>query len=323
MSTTRDEPHARSLSATAEAASLDRSRDDERAVEPRTLGSIRLQPYLFFGPAFVLVLVVSFFPLFYSIVHSLYRSKYLQLGKFVGLQNYSDFIVSPAGLSHIAISLEFVSGTLIVAVPLGVGLALALNRPIRFRSFFRTVLVLPWLVSALVGGLLWTWLLSARFGPAAAALKDLGITIPDAVTDQIWAMPALVLASGWASYPLVMVFTLAALQTVPPELHEAALIDGASARQGFWYVTLPFIRNTVLVVMVLTTLHAFNHVTLILVMTGGGPDGATTTLAYRIFEEGFKFYRMGAASAGALTIFFLNVAFALAYMRLLRNEHAT
>jgi multiple sugar transport system permease protein len=146
-----------------------------------------------------------------------------------------------------------------------------------------------------------------------------GVRIPSLLTSFNWSMPALVLAHSWSCYPMIMVFTLAALQTVPAELTEAAKIDGATPSQQFAYVTFPHIRNTLLVALVLTTLNTFNHVTMVLIMTGGGPVGTTETMSLKVFLEAFKYYRMGTASAGAVVIFAINVIFAIVYARLLRD----
>ena len=112
---------------------------------------------------------------------------------------------------------------------------------------------------------------------------------------------------------------LAALQTVPNELVEASHIDGANTWQRFVHITFPHVKSTLLVALVLTTLNTFNHVTMVLVMTGGGPIGTTETLSLRVFLEAFKYYRMGTASAGAVVIFCVNILFAIVYARILRE----
>ena len=145
--------------------------------------------------------------------------------------------------------------------------------------------------------------------------------VPNPLTSFSLSMPALVVAHSWSSYPMIMVFTLAALQTVPNELIEAAHIDGANVWQRFAHVTFPYVKSTLFVALVLTTLNTFNHVTMVLVMTGGGPIGTTETMSLRVFLEAFKYYRMGTASAGAVVIFCVNVLFALVYARLLREEN--
>jgi multiple sugar transport system permease protein len=209
----------------------------------------------------------------------------------------------------------------LVAVPLGFVLAICLNQAIPFRGFFRTVLILPWLVSSLASALLWLWILNADFGPLAFIVESLGGKMPAVLSNERLAMPFVILANAWTAYPLIMVFVLAALQTVPSDLIEAARIDGASAWNRFWYVVFPQIKNTTLVALVLTTLHAFKNVELILVLTGGGPMGATQTMAFKVFQEGFRFYRTGIAAAGAVTIFAINIMFTMAFIRVLRNDH--
>jgi ABC-type sugar transport system permease subunit len=143
-------------------------------------------------------------------------------------------------------------------MPLGFGLALVLNRRVPFQGFFRTVLILPWLVSNTVAALLWAWILNVQFGPVAHLFSSFGVAMANPLSSQTGAMPAIIVANVWGSFPLVMVFVLAALQTVPQDLYEAARIDGAGGWQRFWHVTFPLVRNTTLVTLVLTTLHTFN-----------------------------------------------------------------
>lgn len=280
----------------------------------------RLLPLGFFLPAFLFVAAVSFLPLLYALTQSFRAADHKGMGAFVGLGNYIRFFEESKGLAALWQSFTFVAGTVALAVPLGFALACALNRPLRFRSFFRTVLILPWLVSNLVVALLWAWLLNGNFSPLAQTLAQIGLTLPNATTSASLAMPALILANVWHSYPLVMIFVLAALQTVPPELYEAARIDGAGAWQRFRLITLPLVKNTTLVVLVLTTLHTFNNVTMVFIMTGGGPVGSTETLALRVFLEEFKYFHTGIAAAAAVVIFSLNMVFSLAYIRVLRGE---
>jgi ABC-type sugar transport system permease subunit len=276
----------------------------------------------FFYPAFALVVAVSFFPLFYAVRESLHRTDYLDLGDFVGFANYRELFSQGGGLAFVSTSILFVLGTLALSAPIGVGLGLLLARPIRFRGFFRAVLMFPWVVSELVTGFLWMWFYDGRLGPIASLLNRIGIDFVSPLTSPSYALVGLVLANTWHSYPLVMVLTLAALQTVPAEVLEAARIDSPSGWQRFIHVTLPLIRNTILVALVLTTLHTFNNVTLIVAMTGGGPVGATDVLGIRVFKEAFQFYNMDVASTIAVVIFTLNIIFSIFFVRILRGEKA-
>ena len=281
----------------------------------------KLLPYAFFLPALILVSAVSFVPVFYAIRQSFYKADYLELGSFVGFGNYVRFFTEKNGLDIIGHTFVFVGGSLALAMPIGVGLAVILNLQFPFRSFFRVILITPWLVSSLVTAMLWAWLLNGTFSPIADLLGRFGINMPTAVTSIELAMLATVVANAWNWFPMVMIFVLAALQTVPQELHESAMVDGASQWQRFWLVTFPLIKNTILVTLVLTTLHAFNNASIIFVMTGGGPIDVTRTLAVDVFLQGFKFYRMGLASAVAMMIFAFNVIFTFMYIRILRTDH--
>jgi ABC-type sugar transport system permease subunit len=280
----------------------------------------QLRPLAFLMPAFVLVAAVSFLPLGYAIVQSFFRADYLELGTFTGLRNYADFLFTQSGIEAIVNSLYYTAGSVAVAVPLGFILAICLNQPIPLRGFFRTILIVPWLVSSLASALLWLWILNADFGPLAYIVQSFGGKMPAVLSNEHTAMPFVILANSWSAYPLIMLFVLAALQTVPNELLEAARIDGASAWHRFWYIVFPLIKDTTLVALVLTTLHAFKNVELILVMTGGGPLGETQTMAFKVFQEGFRFYRTGIAAAGAVTIFLVNIAFTMAFIRVLRHD---
>lgn len=296
-----------------EIAALDRPRR-------RRLGKAGF-PYLMFAPAFILIACVSFLPIAYAVLQSFFRSRNLDLGRYVGFDNYENFVFARNGVAAFVNSLVFVGGTVAIALPLGFGLALALSRPIPLRGTLRTVLILPWLVSNLVGALLWGWLGNPQYGLAPYLLERIGISMPNIISDPVAAMASVIVASAWASMPLVMVFVLAALQTVPQDLTEAARIDGASAWQRFWRVTFPMVRNTTMVALILTSLHAFKSVEIVLVMTGGGPNGATETMALKVFKEAFTLFRIGVGSAGAVLIFLLNLMFTVAFVRVLRTEH--
>jgi multiple sugar transport system permease protein len=298
-----------------------RDTDELMAIDRSRQRRIVAFPYLMLAPAFLLVAAVSFLPIGYAVVQSFFRSSNLNLGRFVVLQNYGDFFFTRNGLGTVANSLIFVGGTVAIALPLGFALAVALSKPMPLRGLIRTLLILPWLVSNLVGALLWGWLGNPQYGLAPYLLERIGLNLPNIITDPLAAMGSVIVASAWASTPLVMVFVLAALQTVPTDLIEAARIDGASSWQRFWNITLPLVRNTTMVALVLTSLHAFKSVEIVLVMTGGGPNGATETMAIKVFKEAFTLLRLGVGSAGAVAIFLINLMFTMAFVRVLRTEH--
>jgi multiple sugar transport system permease protein len=211
-------------------------------------------------------------------------------------------------------------GTLLFSLTVGIAFALQLNQDLRFRAFYRTVLTIPWVVSQLTAGLLWVWVLDPRFSPYSSMLGTIGIKLAPLLTDPHRAMPTLIQANTWRTYPLVMVLVLAGLQAIPRELFESARIDGATNYQMLQSITLPLLRTTLLVAIVLTTIYSFELVTLVFIMTGGGPAGATDVLALQVFKETLRFYRIGIASAEAVVILLVNAAFAIVYIRTLRIE---
>jgi multiple sugar transport system permease protein len=152
---------------------------------------------------------------------------------------------------------------------------------------------------------IWIYLLHPRYGFINYTLGLLGIPAIDWLGDPSWAMPAIVLFSVWKNFGYNMVIFLAALQNIPEQLYEAARIDGANARQELWFVTLPSLSPTLLLVSVLSMAGYFQLFAEPYVMTQGGPLGSTTSVLYLMYEQGFKWWNLGKASAVAFVLFFL------------------
>ena len=277
-------------------------------------------PYSFVSAALLLVILVSFYPIFYALRLSLYETNYMTIGRFIGLGNFLRAALDLRVHNSILISLGYVFGSLVLVVPIGLGLALVLNRPIRFRGFFRTILIFPWIVSQTVTAMLWSWLLNPSFGQVNYVIAALGFSRVMFIGNPDLAMKTLVAANVWQTYPYAMILCLAALQTIPNELYEAARIDGASPRECFRHVTLPLISNVLMVVVIMCTLHYFNMVTLMYVLTGGGPVFRTETLSLKVFLEAFSHWDMSLASTLGIVIFAFNIFFSLLYIKLLRRE---
>jgi multiple sugar transport system permease protein len=263
---------------------------------------------------------VSFYPILFAFKRSLYATRYIELGSFVGLANYIQFLVRGTGWHNLANSLVYAVATLCIALPLGFLLALILSQPLAYRTLVRTLLILPWIVSQVIAALLWGWLLNPNYGPVSYIVgRALHVRL-DLYGVPDLAMAGVVLANVWHSYAFPMVLLLAALQTIPTEVTEAARVDGATGWAVFWRITLPLVRPTLLITTIMLTLHYFNMVTLVFVLTGGGPVGSTETLSVRLFNEGFVFQNHGFASMVGVIIFVLNMMFSLAYIRVLRQE---
>lgn len=277
-------------------------------------------PAMFIVPAVVTVFLVSIYPVFDALLLSLYQTSYAQKLHFIGLANYVALWNDPTIWKSAANSLVYTGASLALVVPLSLGLALLLNAKVPFQSAARTIIVLPWVVSQTVVALLWAWLLNSDFGPVTYAVQSMTGARPALLASPIGAMVALIMVNVWASYPQATLLLLAAVQTVPRELYEAARMDGATAWRRFRFVTLPLIRPTLLVVLIQLTLLYFNMVTLIYTLTGGGPLGATDTLAVRVLKISFEDWNLGRGAALGLVITAFNFLMSALYVKALRRS---
>lgn len=277
-------------------------------------------PALLMLPAVVLVVLVTFLPVFQAIRLSFHETRFLDRGEFIGLQHYERFLRDPLTARSLVNSMVFTFGSLALSLPLGLGLALLLSRPFPGRGIFRTVLIVPWVVSQLVTALLWRWLDSPLIGPLAYVLGRLTDSRGDILGDPSTAMTGVIVANVWRTFPYAMILTLAALQTIPQDLYEAARIDGAGRWSLFRNITFPMIQNTFLIAMIILSVHYFNMIELPLVLTGGGPANATELLGLRVYREAFTILHFGLGSAIAMVMFAINVVVSLAYIRVLRAE---
>ncbi len=277
-------------------------------------------PAYFIAPTVLLLLLVVVYPILYSLYVSLHQTDYLKIGQVVGLRHYLTLARDEVIRQDLLVSLKYVIGSLLGAVPLGLLLAIVLNQGLPLSGLFRTICALPWIISQTVTALLWLWLLDPSFGPVNYLLDTVGVGRVNFIGNEATALPVLVGVNVWMSYPFAMILFLAGLQTIPAELYESSRIDGASMFEEFLHITLPLLRNTILATCVMLTLYYFTMVTLILVFTGGGPLGSTETLSLRVFNETFLYWRIGQASALGFLIFLLNAVFSVIYIRILRRE---
>lgn len=277
-------------------------------------------PAIFITPAIVMVFLVSIYPVFDAFLLSLYKTKYAEKLAFVGADNYLSLWRDPTIWTSAWNSVVYTGASLILVLPLSLGLALLLNAKLPLQSLARTVIILPWVVSQTVVALLWAWLINADFGPLTYALGQVTGSKPAVLSMPLGAMALLIVVNVWASYPQATLLLLAAIQTVPKELYEAARVDGASATRRLRYITLPLIRPTVTVVLIQLTLLYFNMVTLIFTLTGGGPLSSTETLAVRVFKISFEDWNLGRGAALGLVITAINFLMSMLYVRSLRRN---
>jgi len=236
--------------------------------------------------------------------------------RFVGLANYERLLANPLFWQALGNTVYFV----VVGVPLSVGLslgaALLVNSPrALFARFYRTALFAPVVTTVVAVAVIWRYLFAARYGLLNAALGVVGVSPIDWLGDPTWAMPAIIVFAVWKSFGYNMVILMAALQTIPSELYEAARIDGASAWRQFRAITLPLLSPVMLLVGILTVAGYFQLFAEPYVMTQGGPLRSTVSVLYFMYEEGFKWWNLGSASAVAFVLFAIIFAVTLLQLR--------
>jgi multiple sugar transport system permease protein len=239
--------------------------------------------------------------------------------RFVGLGNYRDLLHSSLFWTSLRNTLYFV----LVGGPLSVALSLAaavlLNSPrLRFRSFFRTVYFAPVVTTLVAVAIVWRYLYHPRYGLLNHVLGWVGIGPVDWLGDPHWAMPAIILLAIWKNFGYNMLIFLAGLQTIPEELYEAAALDGAGSWRRFLHITLPSLGPVFLFVAITTMIGYFQVFAEPYVMTQGGPLRSTTTLVLLMYEEGFRWWRMGLASSIAFVLFLITLGGTLLQLRLRR-----
>lgn len=279
------------------------------------------EPYAYLLPAFILLILISFYPLITTIDFSLHRMRFFERGEFVGLQNYINIFADPRFQENLSNTFVFTSVGVTLQFVIGYGLALILNQPLRYRPAFRTIVLASWTISEITVAFTWRWMLNPQFGLINPLLSLVGIhqevNIPG---DTTLAMIALIAASVWRGTGFTLVMVLAALQAIPDTLYAASSVDGASSWMIFRRITFPLTLPVVMVTLIIITLGQLNLTALPLGLTGGGPIYSTETLSLRLYKEAFGSFRIDTASTVASFMFFLNIFLSLAYIRLLRTE---
>ena len=278
------------------------------------------------SPAVVLGLVVVAYPL-YLVVDSSFRQVGIlnvhALNSAPGTTaNYQQLTHDPGLRQSLWVSLVYTLGGTIPAFLIGLGTALLLNIRFPLRRIFRTLVLLPWAVPSVVVSFLFLWILNASYGVLDYLLKRAHLItsyIPWLASER-WALLGILIPTVWKSYPFFCLLLLAALQSVPEMLYEAARVDGAGAVRSFRAVTWPGIRNAAYLALVLQALWAFQSFEIIYPMTGGGPAGSTQTLAIYLYNVAFQFFHMGyASSLGVVAVGICAIFVIVSFPRLRRS----
>jgi arabinogalactan oligomer/maltooligosaccharide transport system permease protein len=285
------------------------------------------------APVVIVTAVLVGYPLVRGIYLSLTDATEANLGRtigmnhipstygFVGVQNYLDILGSAEFLSRLAWTVTWTVVCVALHYGIGLGLAMLLNRPMRLRSLYRVLLVLPWAVPAFVSAFIWRYLFNGEFGVINAMIRAAGLPGIGWLDDPFWAKLSVIAVNVWLGVPFMMLALLGGLQAIPRELHEAAEVDGATPWQRFRHITLPGLRPVSSTVVLLGTIWTFNQFPVIFLLTRGGPGGSTeilVTYAYRQAFEGIRNY--SGSAAWGMVILALLVVMAVVYRRALRRQ---
>lgn len=295
---------------------------------PRPLGGPRrahrkqehmrvLKAGAFLAPALLVIGGFVFVPAAIALWTSFTDASGFGEAEWVGLHNYAEALTDATELRAL---LNTVLYALLYAPPViavGLGAALLLNRSdIPFRSFFRTAIFMPFVISMAVASLAWNFLLDPNLGLLPHWLAGIGIRLGDVFADPSLALPAVAAVAVWKNFGYFMVIFLAGLQGVPAQLYEAARIDGAGAWRRFTAVTLPGLQGTMTFIVIFAMIGAFQAFDQIYIMTQGGPDHATETIVYRIYVEGFRDFKLGFASALSYILLVITLVLGLIQLRI-------
>jgi len=282
--------------------------------------------WLFVAPALLLIGVFFVVPVVGGLVLSLTDFDLYAIGdpsvaRVVGLRNYHQVLTDAEFWNALRNTLYFVLAGGPLSVALSLGAALLVNaRRARFPGLFRVLFFTPVVTTLVAVAIVWRYLYHPHYGLIDHALGWLGLHPIDWLGDPHWAMPALILLSAWKNFGYNMLIFVAGLQSIPEDLYDAARLDGASAWERFVHVTLPSLQPTLLFVGVLTVIGQFQLFAEPYVMTQGGPLRSTVSIVLLMYEQGFRWWRIGLAAAIAFVLFALMLGATLVQLRLQREE---
>ena len=282
---------------------------------------------LLIAPALMIVFIVMIIPMVYGLVLS---TTNFQLGsdgfgEFLFLENYIQVFRDQEFLSSLWVTLVFTVGVLAAELALGIGIAVLLMKiPYRLGQFLRTAYTVPLLISPIIVGLTWRYMYDPTFGIIYQGLRGLNLNSYFGGLGSVqWALFCIMLADIWQTTPFIMLVATSGLAAIPPYLYEAGKIDGASEWRLFFSITLPLLKNAVIVLTVIRGVDAFRVFDIIYALTNGGPANLTQSLSIYIFKRGFINYEMGYAMALSIVTMIILLALFAPVIRQSRTEGLT
>ncbi|MGV8908511.1 MAG: carbohydrate ABC transporter permease [Propionicimonas sp.] len=280
-----------------------------------------LEGWSFVGPAMLIILGLSIFPALWAFVLSLQKWNGFATPKFIGGTNYARLVSDSEFIDAVVHTGLYVLIFVPASVMLGLFLAVALNRNIRFIGVYRTAIFVPFVASAAATGILSTYLFSPQYGLVNNVLRVVGLPTQGWLEDPNQAMVVIAIMSLWGQAAFTTVIYLAALQDIPSELVEAARIDGANRWQAFWHVVWPQLGPVTVFVTIWQVIGAIQLFDLVYTTTRGGPLDATKTIVYFLWEKAFKNLQFGYGSAAAYLLFLVTLLITVAMVVYARRKN--
>ena len=258
--------------------------------------------YVIILPTLAILLIFRFLPMLEAFYLSLTQYDLVHPPKFIGLANFVDLVQDPLFLKSARVSLTYVAFSVVPVLPLSLGLAVLFNRSLWFKNLLRSAIFMPVVMPAVVMAVVWTFMYQ-QDGVVNTLLGWVGIDPIAWLRSSASAVWAVILVGIWRATPYYMVIFLAGLQAIPTDYYDAAKIDGAGGWASFWHITLPLLKPTTLLVVVMNVIVAMKVFAVPLIMTGGGPADATRVLPLFIYQTAFEFFDMGRAAAMSVFLF--------------------
>ena len=281
--------------------------------------------YLYIAPALGVMLLVIGYPVYYTIYLSFFRtsaSLAMSDSAFTGFDNYSA-VLGASSFHDVTINtLIWTVFSTVIGFALGLGAALALNREFIGRGLIRGLLLIPYVISAVAASYVWRWIYHSDYGVIGALAMQLHLSDhPINFLDNTHTVLAsLIVVNIWKEFSFAMIMMLAGLQTVPEQLHRAAMVDGAGPWDRFWHITMPHLKGVTLITVLLMVVANLNSFTIPWIMTGGGPAGSSDIWITQVYQIAFGRVRFGLASAYSVILFIVMMVLGYFYVRALGGK---
>lgn len=276
--------------------------------------------YMYVLPSLVVMLIVIGYPLVYTIYLSFFDTPPSSGDRiFDGIGNYTTILKSERFWNSTRNTFNWTVWSTLFAFIIGFGAALVVQKQFIGRGILRGIFLIPWVISQVAAAYVWRWLYHSDYGLISGMLMKYNILEERFIflDSTTWVMPSLIVANVWKEFPFVMIMMLAGLQTVPDQLLRAARIDGANSINQFIHITVPHLKNIIVVTVLLLFVANLNSFGLVWIMTGGGPAGASQIWIIEIYTLAFRSLQFGLASAFSVILFILMMGLGYFYVRAL------